>query len=57
MVRSLTITPEDDVTTSPLLTGFLVLASLWLLMSHLSADASGLEEPLPALADTELMAV
>lgn len=43
MARSLTITKEENATTSPLLTGFLLLAVAWLLASALfgaPADAA-----------------
>jgi hypothetical protein len=49
MARSLTIIPEERATTSPLFTGFLLLAIGWLLAGALltgSADVVGSELPL-----------
>ena len=40
MARSLTITPEDNPTTSPLLTGFLVIGVGVLLLTTLVGAAS-----------------
>lgn len=51
MARSLVITKEEHATTSPLLTGFLVLAFLWLALSGLSTAATDpVEAPVPAEA-------
>ncbi|NCG17613.1 MAG: hypothetical protein GWP91_01175 [Rhodobacterales bacterium] len=40
MARSLTIMREETATTSPLLTGFLVISVCWLLLSAMSGYAT-----------------
>ncbi len=43
MARSLTVKHEEQASTSPLLTGFLLISALWLLLSAafgVAADAS-----------------
>lgn len=49
MARSLTIQHEERATTSPLLTGFLLLAAAWLLLAALfGADAYSADAPTAA---------
>lgn len=45
MARSLQVQPEENVTTSPLLWGFLAFASLWLLAGTVLAATADAEPP------------
>ena len=51
MARSLTVTHEEHARTSPLFTGFLLLAVAWMLASAFGSDASA--ESAGAAARTE----
>lgn len=48
MARSLTVKPEDDPRTSPLLTAFLLIAFGWLLAAALISEAPADDAGLPA---------
>ena len=45
MARSLTVKPEETVSTSPLFTGFLVLAIGWMLLAAFSNPEAPPGEP------------
>ncbi len=45
MARSLTVTPEEHARTSPLFTGFLLLAVAWMVVSAFGTEATDAAEP------------
>lgn len=55
MARSLTVQHEERATTSPLLTGFLLLAAAWLMLAAMfGADAYSSDAPVaPGAAVTD----
>jgi hypothetical protein len=56
MARSLTIKHEETATTSPLLTGFLVFAMAWLLVTAVSGYASDIGDAPDADVPTAFVA-
>lgn len=47
MARSLTVKHEENASTSPLLTGFLLIAAGWLLLSAMFTPEADASEPAP----------
>lgn len=53
MARSLTVEHEEHVTTSPLLTGFLIFAVFWLAIAGIVAGSAEADADAPVDAVTE----
>ena len=54
MARSLTVKHEENASTSPLLTGFLLLAAGWLVMSAMFSAEADASVPAPDAAQIQI---